>query len=158
MDNVQKHNTCSDIPSSQTFKSYLNKLLVYVRPITVKICKEEIIGLITIVASDKTLEYCGCEFWKDSHIWIVLLSVRYLYLGRLPEFSNFRRNRSLSFRQSTISVKMQLLLTLHLHIIFSYPLPYNWCLKQLAHATAQFSRFPNVEYCNVAALCCESVP
>jgi glucose-6-phosphate-specific signal transduction histidine kinase len=29
---------------------------------------------------------------------------------------------------------------------------------QLSHATAQFCPFPKEEYCNVAPLCCESVP
>jgi hypothetical protein len=124
-----------------------------VRLISVKICKEIIIGLITIVASAKTLEYCDREFRKDVHICIVLLSVRCLYLGRLPEFSN----RSLSFRQSKISVKMQLLLTLYVHIILSYTLRYNWCLTQLSHATAQLCPFLKKEYCNVAPLCCEFV-
>jgi hypothetical protein len=66
----------------------------------------------------------------------------YLYCIALSKVPNFRRNVYLSVTQGTISVNLKLLLTLHMHIMFSYLLRNNWCLRQLSHATAQSCCFP----------------
>jgi hypothetical protein len=130
MDNVQKHNSCNNIPSSQTFKSYFQQLMNVLTEVTMKgtvfcdvrlyspleahWCFEELTTSIFIISCWLLRLLFGPEDGDDTSIWNVNETST---LRHILGYSTLQLRVKFTTQRHKSLLSAVIILRMHLHLL-----------------------------------------